>query len=462
MLTFIVFFIVLGLLSFGLFLYRNRGDTSRDVFEPATRDYFERYLRSCVARASRRQRYLFGVLLVDLRPFEEFRRSLGRSSRERVFADFVERIAWTIRPTDVLSRFDETRLAIVLDDLRRSADLRRVATRIIQAMAEAVNVEARGATVVVSIGATMNRPGEKIDAPAFVAEAEEALKRAIDSGRPYVVFDEQTDAASSSELTLEAELSVAVEDNQFSLVFQPLVASDSRRLVGFTAFVQWLHPTRGLLRAGDWIAVAESSRQMVKIGEWVVANAVGAARQLAEAAERPLMLTFNVGASEVERGDLPQRVADALAEDPSIAASLRIELPSSVFADPTPALTDVAAKLREMRIGIHIDHAAMGNVALWRSLQLGVRGVRINLSDIDATDAFALGQLLAANRQIAEEVVVEGIESLEDDRVVRQLSPPVIAQGYQIARPMPLEHALELARASSAEPSKEAATTRHD
>ena len=174
------------------------------------------------------------------------------------------------------------------------------------------------------------------------------------------------------------------------------------------------------------------------------------------------MLTFNVGATEVERGDLPENVAAALEDDPSLARSLRIELPSSVFIEPTPALTGLAGRLREMGVGIHIDHAAMGNVALWRSLQLGVRGVRINLSDIDATDAFALGQLLAANRQIAEEVVVEGIESLEDDRVVRQLSPAVIAQGYQIARPMPLERALDLARAGATEPLNATTTARRD
>jgi diguanylate cyclase (GGDEF)-like protein len=460
MLTFFIFFVVLGVLSFGLFLYRNRADTSREVVELPSREYFDRYLRSCVARSARRPRHLFGVLLLDLREFEQFRRSIGRSARERVLADFVERVAWMIRPTDVLSRLDDTRLAIILDDIRRSADLTRVAARIGQSMSEAVTIEVRDAKVGVLIGATMNRPGVPVDAAALIAEAEEALQRAASSGRPYVVFDEQLDAASASELTLEAELSVAVEDSQFSLVFQPLVASDSRRLIGFTAFIQWLHPTRGSLRASDWIGVAESSRQMVKIGEWVVANAVRASRQLMEAAERPLILTFNVGASEVERGDFPQKVADALTDDPSLASSLRIELPSSVFVEPTPALAAVAAKLRELGVGIHIDHAAMGSVALWRSLQLGVRGVRINLSEIDATDAFALGQLLAANRQIAEEVVVEGVESLEDDRVVRHLSPPVIAQGYQIARPMPIERALDLARTSAAGPSSKAAAAR--
>src|SRR5262249_29027699 len=145
----------------------------------------------------------------------------------------------------------------------------------------------------------------------------------------------------------------------------------------------------------------------------------------------------------------PQTLANGRRADPTLGRMLRIELPGSVFAEATPLAMEVATKLRDMGIGIHIDHAAAGTVALWRSLQVGVRGVRINLAEIDATDATALGQLLAANRQIAEEVVVEGIESLEDDRVVRRLSPPVIAEGYQIARPMPLENALDLARTSA-------------
>ena len=452
MVTFLVFLGVLALLSCALFFYRNRGAASPAVVDLPSRDYFDRYLRSCVARAARRPRHLFGVLMIDIRGFEQLRRSIGRVSAEKVFADFAERIGWTIRPTDVLSRFNDDKLAIILDDVRRYADIPRVATRIRQSMGEAVALAARDASVEVAIGATMNRAAVRIEAPQLIGEAETALQRAIESGRPYVAFDESLDVASTSELTLESELSLAVEASQFSLVFQPMVASDSRRLIGFTAFVQWMHPTRGSLRASDWISVAESSQQMVKIGEWVVASAVRASKQLTDAAARPLILTFNVGASEVERGDLPQKVADALTADPSLGPMLRIELPSSVFADPTPTLTSVATKLRDLGVGIHIDHAAVGTVALWRSLQLGVRGVRINLSEIDATDAIALSQLLAANRQIAEEVVVEGIESLEDDRVVRHLSPPVIAQGYQIARPMPLERALDLARTSATEP----------
>jgi diguanylate cyclase (GGDEF)-like protein len=438
---------VLALLCCVLYLYRKRDGTAQDTITgPPSGDYFQRYLQNCVARATRRPSYAFGILLLDIRGFAAIRGSLGRSAAEEILADFAERVFWAIRPTDVLSRLADDSFTIILDDVRRITDITRVAMRVQQSMTEAVTVGARGMKVGVSIGVTMNRSGVRVEAKELIAEAETALQRAVSSGRPYVVFDETLDDASRSELMLESELSLAVEGGQFSLVFQPLVTSDTRQLIGFTAFVQWMHPTRGLLRAGDWIALAESSRQMVRIGQWVIGAAVRTLKQLTEAAGRPMLLTFNVAASEIERGELPQHFADALAGDPTLGPMLRIELPSAVFADPSPTFTTVAAKLRELGVGIHIDHAAAGSVALWRSLRLGVRGVRINLSDIDATDAPTLRHLLAASRQIAEEVVVEGIESLEDDRVVRNLNPPVLAQGYQIARPMPLDRALDLAR----------------
>jgi diguanylate cyclase (GGDEF)-like protein len=413
-------------------------------------DYFERYLRNCVARAARRPSYAFGVLRVEVRGLSALREARGGIAAEKVLDDFADRVSAAIRPMDVLSRLDDDNFAIILDDVRRITDITRVAMRVHESMADALDLAPRSLSVDVAIGVTMSRPGVRAEPAVLVDEAETALQRANESGRPYVVFDERLDEASRSELTLESDLSTAVEGGggQFSLVYQPLVESDTRRLIGFTAFVQWMHPTRGLLRAADWIALAESSQQMVKIGEWVVAACVRALRQLNEAAGRPLMLTFNVAASEVERGELARSFAAALAGSPSYGSMLRIELPSSAFVEPTPALTALASQLHELGVGIHIDHAAAGSVALWRSLRLGVRGVRINLSEIDATDAPALRQLLDANRQIADEVVVEGIESFEDDRVVRNLKPPVLAQGYQIARPMPLERALELARSS--------------
>lgn len=444
---------VLVLLYCVLYLYRKRDESRQDMITGLpSRDYFERYLQNCVARAARRQSYLFGVLLLDIRGFAALRRSLGRFAAEEILADFAERVFWAIRPTDVLSRLEDDNFAIILDDVRRVTDITRVAMRVHQSMTEAVTLSSRQVKVEIGIGVTMNRPGVRVEAPELIAQAETALRRATEAGRAYVVFDEKLDETSRAELKLESELSLAVEGGQFSLAFQPLVASDTRRLLGFTAFVQWMHPTRGLLRAGDWIALAESSRQMVKIGQWVAGAAVQALRQLTDAAGRPLLLTFNVAASEIERPEVAEIFETALANDPELGPMLRIELPSAVFADPTPALTAAAEKLRALGVGIHLDHAAEGTVALWRSLKLGVRGVRINLAEIDATDSATLGHLLATSRQIAQEVVVEGIESFEDDSVVRHLTPPVLAQGYQIARPMPFDQAMDLARTSASEP----------
>lgn len=432
--------------------YRRRSAAAKETLSGlASGDYFARYLQNCVARGTRHPSYLFGLLLIEIRGLPSVRRSIGRSATERILADFTERISWTIKATDVVSRIGDEQFAIILDDVSGITDVTRVAMHAHQSVAETA-AASRDAKLDIAIGVTMNHPGMGLDANDLIAQAEDARRRAAYAGQPYVVFDEKLDEASRSELTLESELSLALEGGQFSLAFQPLVASDTRQLIGFTAFVQWSHPTRGLLRAREWIRLAESSPQMVKIGQWVVGAAVRTLRQLTDAAGRPMLLTVNVAPSEIERGELPQDFATALTGESALGPMLRIELPNAVFADPSPALTATAAKLHDLGVGIHIDHAAAGTVALWRSLQLGVRGVRINLSEIDATDAPVLDQLLAASRQIAEEVVVEGIESQEDDQVVRHLAPPVLAQGYQIARPMPLDQAIALARTSGTRP----------
>jgi Amt family ammonium transporter len=444
---------ILVLLYCVLHLYRRRDERTQDMITGLpSRDFFERYLKNCVARATRRPQYAFGVMLLDIRGFAEIRRAHGRLAAQEILSDFAERVFWAIRPTDVLSRLEDDNFALILDDVRRITDVTRVAVRVHESMTEAMTLASRPVKVSVSIGVTMNRPGSRPDATALMHEAESALERARETGQPYVVFDNRLDAASRTELTLEADLANAVSGGQLTLALQPMVASDTRRLTGFTAFVQWRHPTRGLLRASDFIALAESSRQIVPLGEWMIDAAVRTAKQLSDAAGRPLILTFNVGQTEIERGDLAGAFERALAGDPALGPLLRVELPSTAFSEPSEKLTTVAARLRELGVGIHIDHAAAGSVAVWKSFRLGVRGVRINLSEIDATDAPALAHLLNASRQIAEEVVVEGIESHEDDRVVRQLAPPVLAQGYQIARPMPLDEALALASRGAVPP----------
>ncbi|HEX3865347.1 MAG TPA: EAL domain-containing protein, partial [Gemmatimonadaceae bacterium] len=203
---------------------------------------------------------------------------------------------------------------------------------------------------------------------------------------------------------------------------------------------------------------AETSRQILQIGEWVVEQAILALQSIIEAAGRPLILTVNVGATEIERGNIADTLARALGDRPSLAQWLRVEVPAQVLLTPSAPVDAAAERLAAMGIGLHIDRAGTTSVPLWRAIRLGVRGARVDLASLHGADAAALGRILAACRSIATEIVVEEVETPEADAMVRSLDPPVWAQGYAIARPMSLTDALGVVRRAAAAAARKSAS----
>ncbi len=371
-----------------LYMYRRRGDALQDqITGLPSRDYFERYLQNCITRSARNPAYRFGVLIIDIEGFPDLRKRLGRFAAEEVLADFAQRLYTVLRPSDVLTRFEKDNFAVLLEDVRGSADVPRVAMRMHDTMKEIVTLASIELDARVRVGVTISQPGGALDAAALLNQAKTALARAVATDRSYAVFDQQLEVSSAENLQLEAELARAIANNELELRFQPFVDSRTRVLYGFTALVRWAHPTRGLLLAHDFIEMAESSRQILQIGEWVIDQSMRALEAITQAAGRPLILTVNVGATEIERGNVADQLTRALLGRPGLAGMVRIEVPAQALLHPSETVDTAAGRLGALGVGLHIDRAGTTSVPLWRAIKLGVRGARVDLSALHGADA---------------------------------------------------------------------------
>jgi diguanylate cyclase (GGDEF)-like protein len=445
MLTSVLAIGVIALLCGFLYLYRQQRNARQDLIAGLpSRAFFERYLQNCVARGTRNPAYQFGVLLIDMQGYDELRRTIGRARAEQILADFAQRVYSCIRPNDLFARLDGDSLAILLDDVRGTVDVPRVAIRVHGFLEDLITSAAVGVAVEARIGVTISHSSLPLNAAALMSQATAALERAIDTDRPYALFDEELEASTLRDLQVESELSDAIAKGQFSLGFQPLVDSQSHELCGFSALVRWAHPKRGLLQARDFIEIAENSGQILPIGDWVLGEAVRALDALITAAGRPIVLTVHVGATEAERGDVGDRLARALSFKPALAQGLRIELPPEVLATPTGPTTVLVDRLVALGVGVHVDYAG-GGVPLWKAIRMNVQGLRLNVGALTSADVDALHRVITACRPIAPEIVVEGIETDEVDQLTRSIDPPVWAQGYGIGWPVSFQDALIIA-----------------
>jgi EAL domain-containing protein (putative c-di-GMP-specific phosphodiesterase class I) len=231
--------------------------------------------------------------------------------------------------------------------------------------------------------------------------------------------------------------------------YSPLVASDTGQLVGFSALLQWEQPGRGITTARNFIQIAESSREILRIGAWAVTEACATLAIIAETVGRPMIVSVNVGEMELARGDVAGVIERALANHQHLAAYLRVEVPASALVNLGPALEATVARLRAFGVGVHLDHIVGNNIPLRRALHLDVDGVRVNLAAIDASIEpnldTSLTRLITACRAFAREVVVEGIETPETAALVASLDPAVMAQGFYFGKLRNFDEAVALA-----------------
>jgi Amt family ammonium transporter len=416
-----------------LYLWRRRGEGLRDMLTGLpNRDYLERFVEHCTARAARRRDYAFGLVYLTINDLDTHRRSLGRFGLEEVLADVAERLYWAIRPSDVMARLDGDVFALVLDDVTRISDVTRVAVRVQRALDHAVSLAGRQVFVSASMGVTMSRQGTSMQ--DVMAEADAARVRCEEQQAEYVVFDDAAHRESVDALALETELSQAIEANQLRMGYQPVIDLLSETVCGFEALLEWEHPVRGRLRARDFVGIAERSGQIVAIGRWVLSRAC---EQLAlwrdKGIARPVPITVNVCTRELLNDGFLQHVGSELARTGAPAASLVCELSVAVLGGANRV--DVQRRVAELKaLGVRVfaDGFGVEPVSPAGIAGVGLDGIRLNATALapGESSAPAARAVLRSIREWAPTIIVTGIERDAQLDAVVATGLPVFGQGY--------------------------------
>ena len=256
-----------------------------------------------------------------------------------------------------------------------------------------------------------------------------------EGGGRVKLFDPALAHDMSERHMLEQALRDAIENGDFSLVFQPIVSAETGRCEAFEALLRWFHPVRGAISPAAFIPVAEQSGQIGAIGRWVLQEACRAAA--AWPGDAP-PVTVNVSVEQVQSGTLLADVHAALMASGLPVHRLQLEITESLFAQDQSRVTAVIEALRAMGVRILMDDFGAGysSLACLSSLPLDV--IKIDKSFVHATgrdgDAFIKAILLIA-RSLQLRVVAEGIETQGQRDTMRSLGVEML-QGYWFARPM--------------------------
>jgi EAL domain-containing protein (putative c-di-GMP-specific phosphodiesterase class I) len=272
------------------------------------------------------------------------------------------------------------------------------------------------------------------------------MKRAKYSGHAEI-YRSSDSAAARQRFSLETELRRAIERDQLTLAFQPLIALDSGRVAGFEALARWEHPERGTISPVEFIPVAEESGLIIPLGRWALRAAL---RALAEWDRRngtslPIYMTVNVSAVQFQRDDVVSAVQAALVESGIAGARLKLELTESCIVSDPEGITAVLRNIHDLDVRIAMDDFGTGYSSLAYLQRLPIDALKIDRSFImpmlkDRDSTAIVRAVLSLATALGMTTTAEGVETAELAESLVALGCD-IAQGYYFARPLPLDEA---------------------
>lgn len=404
------------------------------------RKLFTDRLTLALAHARRAQTTL-AVILLDLDNFKDINDTLGHSVGDEVLITIAERLQEAVREGDTVARLGGDEFTLLLSDLVDGQNAARIADKLLHSIDRPLSIGSRQLYVTASIGIALY-PNDGTDAETLVKNADSALYRAKDLGRNnYQLCTSELKVRAQERLSMENSLREAFDRKEFVVHYQPVVSLVTGRTCGMEALLRWNHPERGLIQPDDFIPIAEESRLIVPLGEWVLRTAC---RQAVE--WRSLGLPFNrisvnLSPRQFQQHDLTAMVASALEDCGLDPRSLELEITETAAMQNADLAADALHALRASGVTIAMDDFGTGYSSLTYLKRFPIDTVKIDkgfVRDIETSsgDAAIVSAVIRIARILGLRVVAEGVESEEQLHFLRKKRCQEM-QGFLFSRPIP-------------------------
>ncbi|MET0557067.1 MAG: EAL domain-containing protein [Solirubrobacterales bacterium] len=387
-----------------------------------------------------------GILFLDLDHFKLINDSLGHHAGDALLRAVAPRLRDHLRPGDVVSRFSGDEFGVLIDRLADEGEAVAIADRVAAAFAQPFSLDGVDHFVSASIGVAVARPADlgAADAELLIRDADAAMYRAKEKGRSLcVLFDAEMRASAKRRLETERELRHALDGEQLTLHYQPVVGLRSGEISGLEALVRWRHPERGLLDPAEFVSIAEDSGLIEPIGRWVQERAC---RQVIEWHEqrpdaRPFDVAVNLSARQVAHRDLPATVAEIVARTGLDPCHVRLEITESVLVEESAAAIASLEALNEIGVRLVLDDFGTGYSSLAYLNRFPFHALKIDRSFVDGLGieqerTAIVEAIIGMARALSLEVIAEGVENEVQLAELRRLGCDY-AQGHLFHAAMP-------------------------
>lgn len=405
--------------------------------------------------SAHRQQQRFALMIIDLDDFKIVNDTMGHAAGDRLLGKVSTHIRSCLRNEDTLARLGGDEFLVLLPRLGQAGDARDVAGRLLEAVSEPVALDGREVIVHCSIGiALYPDDGETVE--ALMANADNAMYQAKKPGRTSICFfTAEMNAQVRERLQLEQDLNKVLARGELHLAFQPIFRAGDGAYVGAEVLLRWRHPERGFIGPATFIPIAESTGQIIAIGEWVLREAGRQLRRWMDAGLAPGYVAVNISRVQL-REDLELLIRSVLDDNLLPAQMLELEITENILLDDHQQINAVLGKLHAQGLRFSLDDFGTGYSSLSYLRRFSFDTLKIDRSFVsplceDADAAALVRAIVAMAHSLSLKVVAEGVETVAQLEFLQSLGCDYL-QGYLLSHPLDTEHFTDLLTRFAREP----------
>jgi diguanylate cyclase len=388
--------------------------------------------------AARRLQRASTIAIIDLDRFKEINDTLGHATGDELLIMLAKRLAAQMRPEDTIGRLGGDEFGLILTDAPEPAHALERLRELIHS-----EIEVRGLSLSVepSIGYVVARDGT-ISVETLMQQADVAMYEAKEQHSGPVEYRPELDRYAAADIALMSQLRAAIPAGQLVLHYQPQIDTTTGAVRAVEALVRWQHPEHGLLAPARFLPMAEHTDLIDQITDWVLDTALEDVAAFA-AGGTPLSVAVNASARSIVRTEFATKVLATLQRYGVSPERLIVEVTETALLTDPQRAAEVLSLLAVAGVRLSIDDFGAGHTSLGYLSALPVNELKIDRSfvtDLDESSAHAaiVRSVIELGHNLSMRVVAEGIETVDVLAQLTDLSCD-LAQGYLIARPMPVE-----------------------
>jgi diguanylate cyclase (GGDEF)-like protein len=378
------------------------------------------------------------VMFLDLDDFKQVNDSLGHRTGDKLLVEIASRLGAIIGPRDLVARWGGDEFVILHHHAPGQLETHDLAKRIIDEINRAVIIDGSEVIVGASIGSA-SAPQDGASPDALLSKADIALYAAkADGRRVWRAFEQEMDAKIQIRRLIELELRAAVASDGIEVYFQPIVSVATRRIVGFEALARWRSALLGPVSPAEFIPIVEEIGLMEEMGAAMLRRACKACAGWPE----EVSVSVNLSSTQFRSGNLEKTILGALKAANLAPERLDLEITESILLEDRGDTRRTLQDLRAHGLRVSLDDFGTGYSSLSYLLSFPLDRIKIDRSftmglGLQERASVLVEGVSAMSRRLGMSVLIEGVETAKQLRMIEALGTIGEAQGYLFSRPVP-------------------------